>query len=360
MTTSTPASSMPASAAGPGREAGLDGYLEAMDAAGAPLLGHLVLYSIFDGQVTRKDIKGWFAELGLDERLVPDPIRPVDAFERITGPAGVRVSYPLADPAATGRRRQRPKAGEEGQDRVATLMVRHVRRDGARITRHVVREVRDEAATALSYDTKLAECVFVRDTDSAEAGAGSLRLVPAAAAIAALPEGEQQQVRAMLDQLQEAYRRNRTYLTGDRLRAVIRAYIESLTAIRVRPTGGVYFVHAHHAATLAALRELVSRFGEKSHLSRIPIPDQDEMREMIITAFTTKARDDLDRLARDIAEARRDGAKDTVITALHKRFTELQAATAEHAGLLATSLDDTDAALQLVQLQLTSLLTQAS
>jgi|GEM_PF-5412547 hypothetical protein len=46
--------------------------------------------------------------------------------------------------------------------------------------------------------------------------------------------------------------------------------------------------------------------------------------------------------------------------ALHKRFRDLQAATAEHSELLSTSLDDTGAALKLVNAQLASLLTQAS
>jgi septal ring factor EnvC (AmiA/AmiB activator) len=130
---------------------------------------------------------------------------------------------------------------------------------------------------------------------------------------------------------------------------------------RVRPTGGVYFVQRRHAGTLAALRELVRRMGAGSHLARVPLPDQEEMREMVITAFTTKSREDLDRLARDIATAQRDGdTTPAAIQALHKRFRDLHAATAEHAQLLNTSLDDTTAALTLVNAQLASLLAQAS
>jgi hypothetical protein len=52
---------------------------------------------------------------------------------------------------------------------------------------------------------------------------------------------------------------------------VLRTYIEDLNAIRVRPTGGVYFVHRRHAGTLAALRELVRRFGARQPLvPRLP------------------------------------------------------------------------------------------
>jgi hypothetical protein len=342
------------------QDPGLAGYLEAMDTGDAPLLGHLVLYSIFDGQVTHRHLVDWFAELGLDARRVPGSTRPVDAYEKVTGPSGPRMTYPLDDPASAGQRRRRPAAAQRGRGQSATLMVRPVRRDGAEIVRHLVREVRDEAATALSYDTRLAECVFARDNDTDEHGAGTLQITPDHAAIAALPAAEQDQVRALLTEIRSAYARQCAYLSADRLRALVRGYIESLRAVRVRPTGGVYFVPRQHAGVLGALRELVSRFGGRSHLTRIPIPDQDEMREMVIAAFTTKARDDLDRLARDIASARHDGASDTTLEQLHQRFTELKAATSEHSQLLHTSLDDTTAALHLVQAQLATLLAQAS
>ncbi|MFD0889392.1 hypothetical protein ACFQ08_33070, partial [Streptosporangium algeriense] len=81
--------------------AGIDAYTEALEQGGAPLLGYLVLYSIFDGRVTPEALELWFQQLGLDPAHLPGPIRPMDIFERVTGPRGVRVSYPLADPAST-------------------------------------------------------------------------------------------------------------------------------------------------------------------------------------------------------------------------------------------------------------------
>lgn len=123
------------------------------------MLGHLVLYSVFDGLVTRDDLERWFTELGLNRALVPPPIRPVDAFEKVTG-RGIRVTYPL-DPQLVGRRHRRRRG--EAPYREATLMVRHVRRDSDQVVRHLVREVRDEGETRLSYDTCLAQCIFRRD-----------------------------------------------------------------------------------------------------------------------------------------------------------------------------------------------------
>jgi hypothetical protein len=72
---------------------------------------------------------------------------------------------------------------------------------------------------------------------------------------------------------------------------------------------------------------------------------------MVIAAFTSKAKDDLDKLARDIATAQQQPAATDTVQALYARFRDLQAATGEHAQLLSTSLDDTEAALTLVQFQ---------
>jgi len=341
-----------------------DSYAAAMTVDGAPLLGHLVLYSIFDGEVTRDDLERWFTELGLDPQFVPAKLRSVDAYERVTGPDGVRVSYPLPldDPgdviSRVGRKTTGRAPGRGTVRRQATLMVRPVTRDGGQIVRHLVREVRDEEETRLSYDACLGAAIFRRDNDVDEAGAGELLIEAQPTAIATLPGPEQLVVRHMLGEIQTEYRHRCTYVSGDKLRGVIRTYIESLNAVRVRPTGGVYFVHARHAHTLAALRELVSRFTAGSHLVRIPLPDADEMREMVIGAFTTKAKDDLDRLARDIATAGQ-AAGDDAVQKLYARFTELQKATAEHAALLSTTLDDTTASLDLVKLQLGSLLARA-
>ena len=77
-------------------------------------------------------------------------------------------------------------------------------------------------------------------------------------------------MQATLAALQAVYQRHCTYLGSDRLPGVLRTYIEDFNAIRVRSTGGVYFVHRRCADTLAALRELVRRFGAGSHLARVP------------------------------------------------------------------------------------------
>ncbi|MER7688655.1 DUF6744 family protein [Streptomyces sp. NPDC097610] len=336
-------------------DAVFDSYAESMS-SGAPLLGHLVLYSIFEGRVTRDDLSTWFRELDLDEDLLPPPLRQADVFERVTGQDGVRVTYPLDDPAATGPASRTKRRRRKELEPSATLMVRHVRRDGDQIVRHVVREVRDEKQATLKYDSNLAVCTFHRDhAEGSAEGAGDLTIEPNHTGIAKLPKAEQTTVLEMLAAVERRYRHGCTYLTSDKLRSVIRQYVEHLSAIKVRPTGGVYFVHRQHAEVLGWLRDLVGRFGPESSFIRVPLPDQDEMREMVIKAFTTSAKDDLDRLAEDIAAAQRAKRFDEAAR-LYERFTTVQEATNQHSALLSTSLADTRAALELVKIQFGGLL----
>lgn len=337
-----------------------DAYAASAEDGETPLLGHLVLYSVFDGDIAPADLEDWFNELGLDENLLPPQPRNVDAFEKVTGLHGVRRSYPLDDPTATGQDGRRRRRRPEEFGRSAVLMIRPVRSDSGRIVRHIVREVRDEKNTTLSYDTRLGTCVFHRDQagTSTDKGAGRLSVQPDEQAIAALPEAEQSAVREMVQAIATDYGRRSNYLSGDKLRSLVRRYVEHLGAIKVRSTGGVYFVHHRHAATLAALRELVGRFAPGSHLVRIPIPNQDEMREMVIAAFATKAKQELDQLGVDIAAARRS-TKTEEAAKLLARFKALKEATAEHSALLSTSLDDTEEALRVVNAQLATLIMHA-
>ncbi|MFD8498004.1 DUF6744 family protein [Amycolatopsis sp. NPDC059657] len=340
----------------PTGDAVFDRYTESVSDGTTPLLGHLVLYSIVDSEVTQPQLANWFRQLGLDQQMVPPELRAVDAFERITGRDGVREVYALDGESELAKRRRR----REPPERQATLMIRNVARDKHRIERHIVREVRDQTEVKLSYDTHLGSVVFERDNaPSSGPGDGQLVVTPDNKAINKLPEAERKIVRKMLGEIESSYQWHLNFLTGDKLRSMIRRYIESLSAVRVRKTGGVYFVYHQHSATLGRLRQLVEKFGSGSHLVRVPLADQDEMREMVVTAVTTKAAEDLNKLSAEIAAAQRNGVSDEEIAELYRRFRDVQAATTDHSTRLSTSLDDTEAAMNLVKAQLGSLLATA-
>jgi hypothetical protein len=339
------------------------GYVETME--GGPLLGYLVLYSVFDGNVSPCDLALWFDQLGLNKDMLPSPLRADGAFEVAT--SNTTVTYPLpsgktATPQPSRQRRGSKAPSRRGPDeRTATLMIRRVRRDDQAIVCHLVREVRDAKNTRLKYTDGVAEIVFARDRrPGAAPGAGTLHVTPH---LEVTPQREHEQVHELLGTLRTEFERHCRYLTGDKIRAMLRAYIESLNAIKVRPTGGVYFVHQHHSTTLEALRALLERFGAGSHLYRVPLPDQDELRDMVIEAWRTKHVQDLQKLSLEIAAAQHAAAGGTsstaTVDALYKKFRALQIDTEEHSSLLNTDLGETADAMQLAGTQVLALLAQA-
>jgi hypothetical protein len=311
-----------------------------------------VFYSVFDGNVSPGELARWFAELDLNPDLLPAPIRADGAYESVT--SNLTLSYPL--PARRG-------AGAPADDRTATLFIRRVRRDRRTIVCHLVREVRDSGARKLGYTDAVAQIIFSRDQrDGADPGAGTLEIIPN---LASVPQREHDRVREMLETVAQQFGRRCRYLTGDKIRAMLHAYIEHLNAIKVRPTGGVYFLYRHHHATLGALHLLLKRFGAGSNLYYIPLPDRDELRDMVIDAFRAKAREDLQRLSRDLADAQAAAASrggpvaEATAEALYRRFQALQDQASEHSALLSTDLDETGAALNLAGAQIMALLAQA-
>ncbi|WP_433678737.1 DUF6744 family protein [Nocardia sp. CA-119907] len=320
-----------------------------------PILGYIVMYSVFGGEVTHETATTWFRELRLDQAMLPGKLRPDNAFERVTGSDGVHDTYKLADldtpdplPATS------PAPTPAAAVRSANLMIRHVSRTTTKIIRHIVRELCDETAAELAYDPYLGEVEFHRAFG--RDGDGTLTVTLDDAAIANLPDAEQARVHAMADKIWERYRWQCTYLGSDRVRAMLLKYIRTLDAIAVRPTGGVYFVTADHTSVLTRLGEFVDRVGGGSMLIHVPLPDQAQNRQLAIQSFVTSASDELRKLSIDIANARRDGINPNQLTALHQRYLAVQTRTARYSQRLETSLTTTEADLELAQRQLSDLI----
>lgn len=326
------------------RDAAFDGYLHGLTGEDDRLLGHLVIYNVADvDPVSETELRNWFAELELDKKHLPGPPRQIDAFEKATG-AAAKDSYPLG-----GTRRR--NHGARGA--TVTLMMRNVARDETRILRHLVRELADHDNEELSYEVCLAEAQFLRSTDpSLPEGSGQMTLTPDEIEITRLTPDEQDTINKLLGQIADDYDNRSRYVGSDRLRKMLRDYVENeLNAVRIH--AGVYFVHRQHAPTLAHLRTLAARF--RGELTRIPLPDLDEMRQMVDGAFEAKARADLQSLARDIAREQSD-PKGYRVRILHKRYLAVRTAAEDYQSTLDTELTATHANLELVQAQMASLL----
>lgn len=317
---------------------------------GDGLLGSIALLSVGTVEaVTHDELADWFAELELNPAFLPNPPRPVDAYERATGAA--KTKYPLGLSPFTGRKKQT----HESTGQTVTLMMRHVVRDETRIVRHLVRELADHADEALSYEVKLAEAAFVRESGpTVPVGSGEMTLTPVDREIRRLGAAERVIITELLEQMSTTYEHACRYIASARISKTLRDYLE-IGCAGIRIQNGVYFVPHRHSDTLASLRELAQRCG--AQLNRIPLPDTTDQRAMVEGAFTAKCGADLDSLARDIARERAAGPAAYRVTKLHKRFLEVQREAEEYQANLGAELGDTAARLDLIHAQMAGLLT---
>lgn len=323
----------------------LNSYLYSLTGENADpdaLLGHLVIYNIAGvDPVGEAELRNWFDELELDKRHLPGPPRQLDAFEKATSSA--KANYPLGGV----RKRNHGKRGQ-----TVTLMMRGVVRDETRIVRHLVRELADHDNEELSYEVCLAEAQFLRKTGPGQPdGAGDMSLTPDLEEINRLGANERSTINELLAQINRDYEDRSRYVSADRLRKMLRDYIENeLSAVRIH--AGVYFVHRQHAGALAALRALAAWFA--GEVTRIPLPNAAEMRQMVDGAFETKAQADLESLARDIARAQSD-PKGYQVRKLDQRYHAVRQAAEEHQAILDTHLTAVESTLDLVKAQMASL-----
>ncbi|WP_328591808.1 DUF6744 family protein [Candidatus Frankia alpina] len=314
---------------------------------GPGLLGHLVIYNVTGVEkATPDELRTWFEELGLSEAYLAGPPRADAAFEKATSSA--RARYPLG-----GRGRGHASTGQ-----TVSLMMRNVARDETRMVRHLVRELADHADETLSYEVRVAVAEFVRLTGPAvPEGSGTMTLTAETDTVAGLDVAEQTTITELLAAVEADFADRSQYVGADRLRKLLRDYVEQQLA-GVRIHAGVYFVHHRHTDALAALRELARRLG--AELTRVPLPDAGEMRSMVDGAFDAKAQADLESLARDIARLQADGPKAYQVRQVHRRYTAVAAAAEQYQSDLDTQLTATVATLELVQAQMASLMMSAA
>ncbi|MER7015340.1 DUF6744 family protein [Saccharopolyspora sp. NPDC000359] len=318
-----------------------DGYLSQLADDDVALLGALVIYNVVDvDDVTVEDLRGDMDELELDPGYLPEPPRPIEAFEKATSAA--KTSYPLGG----HRRRNHTQTGQ-----TVTLMMRPVVRDETRIVRHLVRELVDHGNEELSYEVEIARCEFTRATGhGTDPGDGEMTIEQVNTDC--LTPAEHQVLNEIVQQITNEFESRRRYVSADRIRKLLRDYIErELAAVRIH--NGVYFVHHQHLGVLAGLRELTQRCG--AELTRVPLPDTSESREMVEGAFDAKIATDLKSLSRDLAREQAD-PKNYRVRALHKRFATIKTSLAQHQQQMDTQRTELADHLALLEQQMTSLL----
>jgi hypothetical protein len=274
--------------------------LVAMERSGVDVqfLGSLVWFTISDCRVVRDDLAAAFDEAGIDQKYLPKPISPRDAFRRATKRIEMK-EIPI---------------GDASEEKFLNLLIRDVRQNKDVIVRHVVREIRDRQNTRLQH-------LAVADLRLTEQGKYSaLGMQPLATLL--------KEEAAAIDAFMVDYDIEQENYNGRTVRDIIWSVLRDCDPVNVRPSGGVYFTPEEHREKIDSLKRLVSILskhntnGHKSSLWSIPVINADEQKEMLQESLEDQVREDSQVLVKEMVDLLGDSAKRKVTKALAQQYIE--------------------------------------
>lgn len=275
------------------------------------LLGRIVLFTILDQGVLATELENLFTRYHLDPKLLPPPIRTIDAFSKATSEA--KESYALND------------------GRTATVLCREVVKNKEYTRRQITREIRDNKRKRLEYSAGLT-CTYHVGAQRLQITLNSDQLL----------HGEKQHMEAIAADIQRRFNRYCDTHDGDKIRAVVRNYLRRpLNAVEIK--GGVYFVHYRHDDELQRLTQMVHEIGCQIHA--IPIVNLASERAFIAQAFEAQASAALHDLAREARLLTEEGRKITanLYDKFKERFDDVMLRAEEHIVALEVDQDLTAA-----------------
>lgn len=233
------------------------------------IMGYLTWYSVGDYLYKREDLRKQLITNGIEDKYLPNPIRPIDAYKRAT------------KAIETKRLRE-----EETDEEYRNYIVRDVVTTGNKVQRNIVIETVNQSGERLDYDTEGAMMYFDKKIEKFSFLATDLMAMELA---------------------EEAEKHFENFLTahnGQAVRASVVSYLNTLSPTPVRPSGGVYFVPVQHAEKLRNIVGYVSSLPRgESHM--IPLVNDDDNRQMV----KDKVRDNLEKILDQCKNALSDDSK---------------------------------------------------
>lgn len=250
------------------REQFLEG-VSAKTSQDSSIIGYLTWYSVGDDLYSRENLRVGLLKNGIEEKFLPNPIRPSDAFRRAT--------------KSVETRRQRE---EETADTYRNYIIRDVVSQGTKLQRNIVVETVNQSGERLEYIPDAAKLFFDKKTDQFTFLANEAMA---------------------LDLAEEAKKHFECFLThhnGASVRSSVVSYLNQLSPTPVRPSGGVYFVPVQHTDKLRNLVTFVSGLPRgESHM--IPLVNDEDNRSMI----RNKVKDNLEKVLEQCRYAVSDEGK---------------------------------------------------
>jgi hypothetical protein len=257
-------------------------------------LGSLLWFTIADLRVTREELAVAILDAGIDQKHLPRPISPRDAFRRATKRVELK-EHPLGD------------------GRFLNLLVRDVAQDREKIVRYVVREIRDKQNVRLQFLPVVDLRLFDDDPGA------TLAIIP----LTDLMDDERQAV----ERFRRDFEVEKMSYNGCTVRDIIMDVLQDCDPVKVRPSGGVYFTPEEHREKIEALKQLVGGLtkyntnGHKSTLWSIPVINAEEQKEMLQESLEDQVRTDSESLVVEMLDLI-EGGKRKITPALAQQYIE--------------------------------------
>lgn len=291
-------------------------------------LGRLCWYSIPDTiRITRKDFHAELSQEGVKFGALPD-VRAVDVFKRGC--------------TASERNKYLPTLDE--QTALSLLpgchinyMFRNAGQDKSNVWRTLVREIVDSNGHELSY-LEVASLIYDRATETID----YKTKVP-------LSDTE----RDIIQDVYDYFSSEAEIATPYSVREFVRKGIEwHLHAIKVRPSGGIYFVQEQFYQELSGLSNVVNNIGGTFH--DLPLIDDSKQREMLRKAFEDESLDDVNIMLGEMSEIIKNNktiSEDRYVD-LMERYKKLTKKVKEYSDILDEAMTNTASYLDIAEAQM--------
>lgn len=291
-------------------------------------IGRVVWYTISeDVNVSHEDfvkaLLAAFEPTGITPHL-PNNIRPRDVFKRACKYAK-RTKVP-------------------GQDSYFNYTLRPAGHDADNVWRVIVREEVDSAGHKLSYDELCRVRYNAVDNQIAFEDLTDIDLICSEV---------KQDIRAYFTNWADR-------LTAYAIREYVRKYLDKkLYAIRVRPSGGIYFVTKEYATQVEAIATVINNMGGTSTFHQLPLVDDGRQREMLRAAFEDESVGECQRLIGEMADIINSDKKITADTWANYKaeYDAMRKKVVDYSDLLDEKMGETAMSLEIVKKTMTKLMT---
>lgn len=293
-------------------------------------IGQILWFTVSELSATREQLEKYLTIAGLEEKYLPKPISPRDAFRKATTQMEAKKLDLLED------------------KKYLNILIREVKTTDDILIRQMVREVVDGQNVCLEY-TPVANLILEGEDYRQELLIDSYRLTGI----------EEDTLKNSITEYEKA----KKYYNGRNIREIVQNILSDCSPVALRPSGGVYFSPQEYYEKIKSLSTFLkeiaqNNFNERTKLYHIPVIDTEEQREIVLDSLEEQVKKESLSLIADIDKIIKNGKSVTQKTVLSftEKAKDLNSLIDEYEELLETKAIHARTAVELVRKQMEALI----